>query len=449
MPTRRALAGVLVAAALVAAGCAEDDTTGTAGGTTAPDEPATGGSDGTSGATATTEAVPSGPAPGVDDESIKIGITFVDTEAIAAVGLDYELGDHRAVYTALIDAINADGGIHGRMLDPAFAPVDPTSPAPAEEACVRLTEDHDAFLLTGFFLGDAVLCPLDTYETAVVGGQMTPERIARAKAPWITWDADTDLPRTVVATFDERGLLGGRVAVLAHVNDQDVLDVVQSALDDLGIEPVEVAVADAPTDDTAALQANIRTIAERFKAADADTVLFAGVTGGTNWLVTMAEDDSYRPQLLFTSVTAPRAFATSEATTDTTILEGSLSGGLYGPDQARFGEPVMQECIATLADAGIDTPSPDESGDDPSNQPYQAAFQACPDIALVRAVLEEAGEQLNYGTLAAAVDGLEVTVPGDPTPRVYGPPPAGDGDPAAYLYGWDEAAKDFVLAEGS
>ena len=33
-----------------------------------------------------------GDAPGVTDDTIKIGITYVDTEALKAVGLDYDLG---------------------------------------------------------------------------------------------------------------------------------------------------------------------------------------------------------------------------------------------------------------------------------------------------------------------------------------------------------------------
>jgi hypothetical protein len=107
----------------------------------------------------------------------------------------------------------------------------------------------------------------------------------------------------------------------------------------------------------------------------------------------------------------------------------------------------MQECVQTLSDAGQDTPTPADSGDDPSNQPYQAAFQACPDVALMQAWLTAAGEDLNYGTLAAAADGLEVAIPGDPTARTFGPAPDADGAPSAYLFTWDEAAGDFVLQE--
>ena len=73
----------------------------------------------------------------------------MDTEALVASGLNYDLGDHEAVYTALFDAINADGGINGRQVELVFAPIDPTNPAPAEEKCVQLTEDDDVFLVTG------------------------------------------------------------------------------------------------------------------------------------------------------------------------------------------------------------------------------------------------------------------------------------------------------------
>ena len=38
-------------------------------------------------------------------------------------------------------------------------------------------------------------------------------------------------------------------------------------LAELGIEPVEVGIMDAPTDDTAAMESSVRLIAERFKAS--------------------------------------------------------------------------------------------------------------------------------------------------------------------------------------
>jgi hypothetical protein len=375
-------------------------------------------------------------------------VTFVDTEALVASGLNYDLGDHEAVYTALFDAINEDGGINGRQIEPVFAPIDPTSAAPAEAKCVELTEDEDVFVVTGFFLADAVNCVVSTHATAVAGGEMTPERIEGAEAPWITWTPDTDQPEAVLRAMDEQGELDGTVGVWVAERDQAVLnDQVLPLLDELGVEVAATATAVAPADDQAAQQSEQATIAQNFEAAGVDTVVLIG-TSAQGWPTIMAEDTSYRPKLLFLDILGARAFYTNAATTDTTVLEGAVMGGGYGPDQARFDEAAMQECIQTLADHGVETPTPEESGDDPSNQPYQAAFQACPDVALLGAWLEAAGEDLNYGTLTNAINGLEVSVPGDPEARTYGPPPDADGNPTAYLYTWDEDAQDVVIQEG-
>jgi hypothetical protein len=429
---------VYVAAAVLAlllVGCTTDDTT------SSTDDSATDGSV-PEGETAT------GPAPGVTDDSIKIGIIYVDTEALAAVNLNYDLGDYEAAYGALIDDINADGGIHGRQIEPVFVPIDPTGPAPAEEACVKLTEDEDVFLATGFFLDDAVTCEVGVHATAVAGGTITPERLEQAQAPWITWEPDTDLTEAVIQEMYDRGELDGNVAVFASASDQTALDgQILPLLEELGVEPVEVGIMDAPTDDTAAIQSTVGLISESFQAADADTVLAVGLSA-SQWPLYTVQDDSYRPTLLFTDLIGATSFATNATVTDTSALEGSLSGDTYGPNQEKYDEESMQDCIAILDAAGVDVPSPDETGDDPSQQQFQAAFYACPDMALIQAWLEAAGEDLNYGTLGAAIDGLEVAIPGDPDARTYGEGDALDGDPTAYLFGWDEEESTFVLDEG-
>ena len=291
-------------------------------------------------------------------------------------------------------------------------------------------------------------CPLGTHATAVAGGAMTPERIEQAQAPWLTWLPDTDQPEAVTRAFAEAGELDGTVGVYAAQRDQEAMETaVLPVLEELGIEAVEVGIMEAPADDPTAVQASVQTIAQRFEASGVDTVLIVGASG-QDWPTAMAENTSYRPKLLFLENTGARAFYTNAATTDTSVLEGSLVGGGYGPDQARFDEPAMQECIQVLTDAGLETPTPEEVGDDPSNQPYQAAFQACPDVALTRAWLEAAGEDLNYGTLEGAIDGLELVIPGDPATRTYGAPPAGDGNPVAYLFAWDEGEADYLPVDG-
>ena len=395
----------------------------------------------------TGDAAPSGPAPGVSQDAIGVGVTYVDTEALAAIGLNYDLGDYEGSYRALFDQINADGGIHGRRIEPVFAPVDPTTADPGAQECVELTEDEDVFLVMGFFLTDSVLCPVATHATAVIGGEINAERAAQAQAPWASSAPDADLTAAVVRAFADRQLLDGSVAVFASAIDQATVDnQVMPVLDELGIEPVEVGVFDAPAGDLVAAEAQIRPIGERFQASGADTVLIVGQSG-QGWPTTFESDASYRPQLLFTDDLGMTAFATNAATVDTSILDGALAGGDFGPDEARFEETSMQDCIATIEAAGIEVPSPDEVGADPSNQPFQGPFFACSDVALMKAWFEAAGEDLNYGSLEAALNGLSVHLPGDPTLRTYGPVPAADGDPTAYIVAWDAEQGRLVLDE--
>jgi ABC-type branched-subunit amino acid transport system substrate-binding protein len=395
---------------------------------------------------APTTAAITGPAPGVTADTIKIGVTFVDTAALKKVGLDFNLGDHKAVYQALADDINKNGGINGRKLQLEFAAIDPSNPQSAEETCVKMSDDDHVFAAIGFFLADAVICPVSTHSTAVIGGDITADRQSKAKAPWISPAADDLVLKQVLSAFKDKGVLGGKVAVYTYVSDKATLDtIVMPGLKDLGVTPVDFAVGDAPNNDTAALAAQIKTFAQRFKAAGADTVLLVGGSGA-NWPTAMADDASYRPKLLFTAGNAIKAFATSAATTNFDVLNGSLVAGPYGPDQAIFDEPEMQKCVAILTAAGLKTPAPNSTSGKQSDQPYQAAFQACPDMALLKAWLNAAGTNLNYGTLDAVLKtGLKIAVPGDPVARAYGPSPANDGDPKRYIFHWDAAKKDTVI----
>jgi hypothetical protein len=94
----------------------------------------------------------------------------------------------------IFDDINAKGGINGRKLEPDFVPINPMGTAAADAACTKLTQDDPVFVAVGFFLNDAVLCYVDTNQTAVVGGSMTPERLTKAKAPWYTTGLSQDAP---------------------------------------------------------------------------------------------------------------------------------------------------------------------------------------------------------------------------------------------------------------
>jgi hypothetical protein len=118
---------------------------------------------------------------------------------------------------------------------------------------------------------------------------------------------------------------------------------------------------------------------------------------------------------------------------------------VYGPNQAIF--EAMSDCVDVIEATGLDLPSPDEAAPTRS-QAFQSAFFPCTHLPLVEAWLDAAGPNLNYGTLAAALEaGFDVQLPGDVVARSYGSGSASDGDPAAYLYTWVEADGEFERAD--
>jgi ABC-type branched-subunit amino acid transport system substrate-binding protein len=429
---RRNLACVGIASALLLVGCTSGSSS--KAGNTTPQ----------------TTAAPSatGPAPGVTADSVKIGVTYVDTASLAKVGLNYDLGDWPGAYKALIAQINNAGGINGRKIDATYVAVDPTGPQGAQAACVKLTQDQKVFLVSGFFVADAVNCVVDTHKTAVVGGTQSSQRLQNAKAPWVTPLPGTEQPARVIKALKANGSLAGKVGVFVGQSEDTATlnnDIVP-ALKAVGVTPVDTAVMDAPVSDPAAIQNKVNTIAAKFQSDGIDTVVLGGLAAA-NWPQYM-ESNPYRPKLMFLDVTGARSFVTNKSTTDTSLLKDSIAGGPYGPDQAIFEESQMQACIKTLTAAGVKTPAPDTTGGDMSNQPYQAAFNVCPVVDVLKALLEKAGKNLNYGTLSSAINGLKVHVSGDPTERVFSPTEL-DGNATAYLFSWDPATKAYVALKKS
>jgi Periplasmic binding protein len=427
---RTSLAAILVAGALLVGCTAGDDTAS---------EDTSGASDTTAGST----PVATGPAPGVTDDSITVGVTYVDLASLGDV-VNISHGDYELAYQALFDDINAEGGINGRTIDPVIVGINPVGTEAADAACVELTEDEDAFIVMGFFLADAVTCVVNTHETAVIGGSMNAELLDQARAPWYTTEAGTDVQTDVIRAMADAGEFDGTLGVFAGAGDAAQMnDVVLPLLDELGVEVAESAAVDAPPDDIAAVNAATGVIAERFDASGVDQVLTVGQSG-LAW-ASGTESLDYRPQLLLTDPNSILAYAGDTAGRDLSVLDDAVAGNLYGGAENIYNLPAMQECIGVIEDAGGEVPEPAtlEEGMDL----YVSAFTACQNVTLLRALLEAAGEDLNYGSLAAGAEGLEVQLPGDPEPDTYGSPPAADGDRAAYLYDWDPDELDFVIRE--
>src|SRR4051794_22735584 len=216
--------------------------------------------------------------PGVTKDEIKLGVSYVDLDAICDV-TDISHGDYKTTYNAVIDELNRQGGVNGRKIVPVFAPINPIGTAPAQEACVKLTEDEKVFATVGFFYFDAPLCYVAQHDTPILGGTMNPTYLKQAKAPWMTLDSGPEVTPRAVDALVKSGDLKGKIGVVAAATEEkNLLDpAVLPALKRNGIKNT-VAIIDAPLNDPVAATQQAGTIAEKFKSDRIKTVLLVGAT---------------------------------------------------------------------------------------------------------------------------------------------------------------------------
>ena len=229
---------------------------------------------------------------------------------------------------------------------------------------------------------------------------MTPERIDRANAPWFSSEPSSDQQSDVVRTLAEAGELDGQLGVVAISQDQVLLEEsIEPLLAELDVKPVEVAIIDAPDGDITAATANAAVVAERFQSAGIDTVLVAGSGAGV-WS-TALEGRSYRPtHALRRDERAPELDQRRRRQRPL----GDRGGGHRRPVRTQ-ARPVGAAADAAVPRACSRRPAsrcpsrPPARSRPGTPQPFVSAATACNNMALVEALLSEAGKDLNYATL--------------------------------------------------
>jgi len=345
--------------------------------------------------------------PGVTNDEIKIGVTYPDLDAIRDV-TDISHGDYKATYNAVIDDLNKKGGIDGRKLVPVFAPINPIGTAPAQEACLKLTEDQKVFATVGFFYFDAPLCYVSQHDTPILGGTMNPTYLQQAKAPWMTLDSGPEVTPRAVDALVKSGDLKGKIGVVGVATEEkNLLDAaVLPSLKRNGIKNT-VAIIDAPLSDTVAATQQAGTIAEKFKSDGIKTVLLVGSTPSA--FSNALKNTDYRPKLVGTPFSTFQAAAINKAT-DPALWKGAVTSDI-GTD---FNDPSLQECYTLVEKATGDTiVQYPESG----KPDYQAsASAACRYISLFSQLAGAAGKELTVAGFGKAAEKLgSVTLPGSGT----------------------------------
>lgn len=347
---------------------------------------------------------------GVTADTIKVGVAVADFDALHAAGLPNYQGDVDVAFQTFFDLINASGGIHGRMIEPVYAPFDFLSPISQDEACVKFAEDEEVFIVLYGLLAENNLCLTERYATMVMTFVYQSDELRERSGDtlWLqleaTEEARAEILGSVVA---ERGLLEGRnIGIFANRNIGGEVPAtsLQTALAGLGYES-EIYLVEAPPGDELAGDAEIEVLAERMNVEGVD-FLFNLIGGGT-----YTEDlaaAGFRPvNTAFTNLDPD-----TEASRDPSLLEGAFTVDSVNDDTVWEDPDFRETCIAPILDANPDLteefsylPDADQQAAGEKNWLVSTRV-ACNQTMLLKLIAEIAGADLTNDTFRSAVDEL-------------------------------------------
>lgn len=361
------------------------------------------------------EATPSpAPAPltasfrGVTETSIKVGVAVPDFDALQAAGISNYQGDHELAYQAFFDKINAEGGIYGRQIEGVYATFNFLLPVSQEEACLKLTEDEEVFIVLYGLLRDANLCFPDLHDTMLMTASwMTSDLQEQAgETLWLQTEAIAESATAIMAqVLTESGRLDGKtIAIVGNTaNTPEQLEALQAVLADLGFDAQTVMLT-APLSDRVATDNEVQILAERFDADGVDFIF--DIIGGNGIIQTMAEE-GYTPEWAHTNLAA-----VVDGTEDRSYVDGTVSVSQI-PAQAIFEDADFQErCMSVFREAYPELepettylPNGDQQAAGEPNW-VTPVHRACNHTRLLKALGEIAGADLTNDTFRLALDEL-------------------------------------------
>ncbi len=346
-------------------------------------------------------------ARGVTADTIKIGLSFPDLEALAKTGLiKVDNGDYEAVGKALVDDINKQGGINGRKLELSIGKYGVLAATDQLAACTKLTEDDQVFAILGGFIADNNLCAIQQHSTMEIfgyGAGFNQIVLAKARAPFVTFEAsDERSTKALVKLADEQGRLKGKtIGVYGTLSaSKPLIDLTVKELKDAGYTVKDTAINDAPATDAQAFNGQDKVIGQRFKDEGIDTV-FVQVTvpPGGNWDAIDYHPEMYSPQ---TSLVTSGSFTNGY---DKFPLVAGLAAS--ADDTLGFNTPVMRHCRDVWKQAtGQDIKTPTEEQKEGKSSGFAAMSGTCSALQIFVAAAKAAGPNLTYETWQKALESL-------------------------------------------
>lgn len=355
---------------------------------------------------------------GVTPDTITIGVSMLNFALLQEMGLTAAgWGDQQGVFQALVDDLNANGGILGRNVEAVYDYYNPIDAADAERACTVLTQDNEVFAavlgFVGPLAGTADPCFVGTNNTPLVGGEQTPDELAQATAPWFNVEPTTeDHTSNLLDLLVQTGRADGtRVFVVSHQASTGDEPLVLEGLGARGIEVVGTAVLDANDGDTAAQDQLMQVISERIRADGADTVMINGNPAAT---IRGLGLNGLLGSVTIWSNNAAGLNNLGE-TFDHEWARGAIASD--GPSELDiWNDDVFQDCVRVVNEAGIGAdlrPTADLADDDENW--FNPVRRYCGHLSLFAQIAAAAGPDLTPETFEQAAYTLtDFVLPGYP-----------------------------------
>ena len=379
---------------------------------------------------------------GVTETEIRIGMTSLDAEMFG-----FDQGDLASKWQVAVDAVNAAGGINGRMLVPYIDVLNVIGTVEADATCVKFVEGKMVFAFVGWLREDNELCYTERNNTiAVNGNDVTPEAINRSNGLLFATEATKlGIQLNLIAAAAADGLIDGKRVHFSILASEDSLtDPLVEALEAHGATITSVSRVTA-VDDVQAAEANHDVIVQRIADEDPD-------------LVYSLEPALMSGAMIRAGIDIPQI--TSESDEDLYLNLGvdptAIQLHVYAPEQIktywdRGDDPLIIECVENYNNAQIT----DEDGnveqvnvtEDPS-QPINLSLvvRACQTVWLFAAIATAAGPNLTNETFLEAAANLgSIDLPGMSAASMREGKIGADDSPLVKVI-WDPEKEEFVSA---
>ena len=176
-------------------------------------------------------------ARGVTADAVKVGFAIVDLKSLAAQGIKDPYGlrqDAQQVLQALVDDVNADGGVNGRRIDPVFKKVDFLDPNAQRAACLAFVQDDAVFGVVDTFAfsrPDTQGCLAAENKTPVVSASPGTDAELAKNAPYLVSlrKSETRTLKDLVLGAKEEGFFDAakgfkKLGIVSHACRQELVD---------------------------------------------------------------------------------------------------------------------------------------------------------------------------------------------------------------------------------